>query len=203
MLARALVLVAVVLSVGALVAGPTLAAAGKDKKPEIGKPAPDFELPDCYGKKFKLSEFKDKVVVLEWINQNCPISVGKHNDKTMQNTLKKFADQGVVWPAIDSTWNLDAEKNRRYAAKQGLAYRILHDPDGRVGHKYAAETTPHMFVIDKKGKLVYDGAIDGQKVGKKDKNYVADAITAVLKGSAVSPSRTQAYGCGVKYKKRG
>jgi peroxiredoxin len=117
----------------------------------------------------------------------------------MQNTLKKYADRGVVWLAIDSTSSLDAESNRVYTARKGLAYPILNDPTGRVGHKYDAKTTPHMFVIDKAGTLVYTGAIDGEQDGKADQNYVADALDAVLSGSTVARSKTKPYGCGIKY----
>lgn len=170
--------------------------AAPDKKAEIGSPAPEFELKDVYSNTFKLSNFKDKIVVLEWINKNCPVSEAKHRDKTMQNTYKDRADRGVVWLAIDTTANAVPDENRIYAAKMGLAYPILHDPDGKVGRLYGAQTTPHMFVIDKKGNLAYDGAIDN-----KDKiNYVADAVDALLAGKPVSSSKTKPYGCGVKYK---
>lgn len=171
-------------------------AAATDKKTEIGSTAPDFDLKDVYGNTFKLSNFKDKIVVLEWINKNCPVSEAKHRDKTMQNTYKDRADRGVVWLSIDTTANAVPDENRIYAAKMGLAYPILHDPDGKVGRLYGAQTTPHMFVIDKKGNLAYDGAIDN-----KDKiNYVADAVDALLAGKPVSSSKTKPYGCGVKYK---
>lgn len=162
---------------------------------ELGNPAPGFELKDVFGKPFKLSDFKGHVVVLEWINFQCPVSHGKHDDKTMQDVYKKFADKGVVWLAIDSTAGRKPEENRVYAAKQGLAYPILHDPDGKVGRTYGAATTPHMYVIDAKGTLVYNGAIDD----KGSTNHVAEAVGATLAGKKPSTMKTAPYGCSVKY----
>jgi peroxiredoxin len=166
------------------------------KKAEIGKPAPDFELKDVYGKTFKLSDFKGKIVVLEWMNQKCPVSFGKHKDRVMQETYKKYAAKGVIWLAIDSSYYAKGEDDRVYAATMGLAYPILQDPDGKVGHVYDAKTTPHMFVIDAKGVLAYDGAIDDH--GKT--NYVSEAIEAVLADKPVKHAKTKPYGCSVKYK---
>jgi peroxiredoxin len=176
--------------------GQAAAGKGTPTKADIGAAAPSFALEDVYGKTFTLGDFKEHVVVLEWINQHCPVSHGKHKDGTMQNTYKKYADKGVIWLAIDSTYGAKPEANRVYAAQMGIAYPILHDPDGKVGHMYGAKTTPHMFVIDKKGVLVYDGAIDDQ--GKA--NYVAAALDAVLAGKPVENAKTKPYGCGVKYK---
>lgn len=161
----------------------------------IGSQAPDFALKDVYGKEFKFGDFKDKVVVLEWINRECPVSRGAHEKKVMQDLYKKYATKGVIWLAIDTTAGSDPEKNRIYAAEKGLAYPILHDPDGQVGRAYGAKTTPHMFVIDKTGKLVYNGAIDD----RKNTNFVAAALDEVLAGKPVSTSKTDPYGCSVKY----
>lgn len=176
----------------------TAAPDSASPKAELGKPAPDFELKDVYGKTFKLSDFEKKIVVLEWINKDCPVSRGCHDKEIMQKTYRKYADKGVVWLAIDSTAQpkpVEPESNRVYAAKQNLAYPILHDPEGKVGHAYSAQRTPHMYVIDKSGKLVYMGAIDD----KNKTNYVAAAIEDLLADRAVSRPRTDAYGCGVKY----
>jgi len=163
---------------------------------EVGAPAPAFELPDVYGKPFKLDEFKGRIVVLEWINQACPVSRGKHDDGVMQKTYKKYARDGIIWLAIDSTHGRKPEQNRVYAAEQHLAYPILQDAEGKVGRAYGARTTPHMFVIDKKGILAYDGAIDD----KADKNYVAAALDALLADRPVTPAKTAPYGCSVKYR---
>jgi len=183
--------------VSALVlAGTVFVPAMAAKPPKIGQTAPAFSLPDCYGNDISLESFRGKVVVLEWINQKCPVSSGHHKKGTMQRLVKKYAGKGVVWLAIDSSHFCDAEKNRVYAARMGLAYPILHDPDGKVGKAYGAKTTPHMFVIDKSGRLVYNGAIDDQK----KTNYVELALEAVLAGKTVEKSKTRPYGCGVKYK---
>ena len=187
-----------VISLALLYSGSTAEekAAAETKKAKIGEPAPALALKDCYDKTFTLAEFKGKTVVLEWIYQRCPISKGCHEKKVMQNTYKKYADKGVVWLAIDSTYTAKPEGNRVYAAQMGLAYPILHDPEGTVGKAYGATNTPHMFVIDKAGKLAYAGAIDDQA----DKNYVAAALDELLAGKPVSKPQTKPYGCTVKYK---
>ncbi len=172
----------------------SVAAPKPDAQAKIGSAAPDFTLKDAFGKEFKLSEFKGKIVVLEWINQQCPVSRGHHQKKTMQDTYKKYADQ-IVWMAIDTGVKNKPEENRVYAAKMGLAYPILHDADGKVGRLYGAKTTPHMFVINKDGKLVYDGAIDNEG----STNYVAAAVDATVDGKPVAKSKTESYGCPVKY----
>lgn len=184
------------LVLGAFWVVPAIGGGAVEVKAKIGKPAPDFTLRDCHEKTFKLSDYKGKIVVLEWVNQHCPVTKGKHADKTMQKTFAKYARDGVVWLGIDSTSTLDVEKNRIYAAEMGLAFPLLNDSDGKVGRTYGARTTPHMFVIDKSGNLVYNGAIDDQ--GKR--NYVAEAIEAVVAGSTVAKAKTRPYGCSVKYK---
>jgi len=194
------VIVIIAVVAGVLVCNQSTAVPGPAQAPaqtkaKLGEPAPDFALKDVYGKEFKLSAFKDKIVVLEWINKGCPISRGCHDKGVMQNTYKKYAGKGVIWLAIDTTSGAKPEENRVYAAEQGLAYPVLHDPDGKVGRAYDARTTPHMFVIDQAQKLVYDGAIDDQ-----DKtNYVAAALDHVLADKPVEKPRTEPYGCTVKY----
>jgi len=165
-------------------------------KAELGSPAPQFALPDCYNKPFFLNEFKGKVVVLEWVNQRCPISMGAHREGKMQAIYKKYAGQGVVWLGIDSSHFADKEANRIHAAQMSITYPILNDPEGKVGKAYQAKTTPHMFIIDKAGNLVYDGAIDDQG----EKNYVVAALDEILAGKPVSKPKTKPYGCTVKYK---
>lgn len=171
-------------------------AANSPSKAELGAPAPDFELQDVFGKAFKLSEFKDRIVVLEWLNRDCPVSRGKHDDGVMQKLYKKYADDGLIWLGIDSTHGRKPEQNRVYAAEKGLAHPILLDSTGKVGRLYGAKTTPHMFVIDKKGVLAYDGAIDD----KGSNNHVAAAIDALLAGKPVSTAKTAPYGCSIKYR---
>lgn len=165
------------------------------KAAELGKPAPELHLKDALGKAFTLSEFKDKIVVLEWMNPNCPVSRGKQTDRVMQKTYAKYAGKGVIWLGIDSTAGQKAEANRVYAAEAELNYPVLLDPDGKVGHAYGATKTPHLFIIDKTGRLAYTGAIDDQG----QKNYVGAAIEDLLAGREVAKSRTEPYGCSVKY----
>ena len=166
----------------------------KAKKAEVGKPAPDFKLKGIDEKTYELSSYADKVVVLEWFNQDCPVS--RRYTPTMKELATKYAKSDVVWLAIDSTHYQKAEKDVEYRKKHGMPYPILMDTDGKVGRTYAAKTTPHMFVINK-GTLVYAGAIDN----KSSRNYVADALDAVLAGKDVPLAETQPFGCSVKYAK--
>jgi len=170
---------------------------------EIGKPAPDFTLKDIDGKEFKLSSFKGKTVVLEWINSECPVCQRHYKDKSMANTYNQFKTQNVVWLAIDSNNFAQTKKDAitKWWKDQGTPFPYLLDAPGTVGKLYGAKTTPHMFVIDPKGTLAYAGAIDDNNNGDKTKpqNYVADALTAITKGSAVATATTKPYGCSVKY----
>jgi peroxiredoxin len=194
-----LVITAALLSVGlgtyALTIAQNPAAASSREAAKIGSAAPDFKLKDTFGKEFALSEFKGRPVVLEWVNQDCPVSRAAHEKSKMQNVYKKYADKGVIWLGVDSTQGMTAERNRVYAARMSMAYPILLDPEGKVGRLYQAKRTPHMFVIDKGGTLVYDGAIDDQK----NQNYVAAALDDLMANRPVSKSKTDAYGCGIKY----
>ncbi len=171
---------------------------------EIGKPAPAFSLKDADGAEHKLADLKGKIVVLEWINHECPVVNRCHNAKTMTNTLAKFKGKPVVWLAIDSShFSLDKISNiRKWTDKQKLGYPYLLDADGKVGQLYGAKTTPHLFVIDKSGVLAYRGAVDDDPYGKNETktNYVESAIDALLKGSTVAVATTKSYGCSVKYK---
>jgi peroxiredoxin len=162
-----------------------------------GQPSPDFALKDVYGKEFKLSEFKGKIVVLEWVNKDCPVSHGAHAKQEMQKTYKKYAGKGVVWLAIDSTETATPEANRVYAAEQGLAYPVLLDAEAKVANAYGAKRTPHMFVIESTGTLAYAGAIDD----KAGKNFVAAAIDDLLAHRPVAKPKTDPYGCGIKNSK--
>jgi peroxiredoxin len=176
----------------------------KAKEPvKIGNPAPDFEIKSCEGKAYKLSDHKDKIVVLEWISQDCPWS--RRALPALKATAEEYAKQGVVWFAIDSTHYQTAEKNAKYAKEKELPYPILTDSDGKVGRFYGAKTTPHIFIINK-GKLVYMGAHDNDQVREQKKeehrNYVSEALDAVLVDKKVPSPVTVPYGCTVKYEKK-
>lgn len=168
---------------------------------ELGQPAPDFELGDTDGKRFKLSEQRGRVVVLEWFNPDCPYVVEAHGAGGALETLgNRAAKQNVVWVAINSGHrgnpSTGSERNQRAKEELAIEYPILLDESSWVGAAYGAKTTPHMFVIDAKGKLVYAG-------GHADRESGANLIEAVLaelaKGAEPSTPRTQNFGCGVKY----
>ena len=171
---------------------------------EVGKPAPEFALKDVDGKEHKLSSYKGKVVILEWANHECPVCQRHYKDKTMANTYTSFKDKGVVWLAVDSSNFADtkADAIKKWWKDQGSPFPYLLDAPGTVGKSFGAKTTPHMFVIDQKGTLIYAGAIDDNADGSKTKpqNYVTDAVNAALKGTAVATATTKPYGCSVKYK---
>jgi peroxiredoxin len=174
---------------------------------EIGKPAPDFTLTDVDGKEHKLSQYKGKTVVLEWTNHRCPYVV-HHQAKahTMQTTAARYKDKDVVWLAIDSSHYAEKQKDsiKKFAVDNGITVPILVDASGTVGKMYGARTTPHMFVINAEGVLVYTGAIDDNPdpfSGKRTatQNYVAQAVDACLAGRKVKTASTKPYGCSVKY----
>ncbi len=180
---------------------------GKKAAAKIGEPAPAFSLTDLEGKTHTLADLKGKVVVLEWFNPGCPVVVMHHKAGTMKDTQAKFAKEDVVWLAVNSgapgMQGHGKEVNAEAKTEWNIGYPILLDESGSVGKSFGAKTTPHMFVIDKAGTLVYAGAIDngsGNKIG--DVNYVDKALTQVLAGETVSTPETKAYGCGVKYGKQ-
>ena len=165
--------------------------------------APEFTLTNYDGKVISLSDYKNKIVVLEWFNYECPF-VKYHYDKanTMVELGNKYKDKGVVWLAVNSTKHLTTEKNKDFADKHKLNYPILDDRSGKVGRAYSAKTTPHMFIIDTKGSVVYNGAIDNSPLGRKKEgaiNYVDKALAELTAGKAVSIPNTKPYGCTVKY----
>jgi len=171
-----------------------------EEKAESPK-APAFTLEDVNGAKVSLSDSAGKIVVLEWANPGCPIWLRVHKAGTFKALAEKYKDKGVVWLAINSTHTSDREKNRKFAEAEKLPYPYLDDHAGSVGRAYGAKTTPHMFVIDKDGRLAYQGAIDDNPSGRKENplNYVDQALTELLAGKAVSVPKTEPYGCSVKY----
>ncbi len=171
------------------------ASAGGGTALEVGQPAPDFTLTGADGKSYRLADYKDKIVVLEWFNKDCPVC--KRYNETMVRLANTYSDRGVVWLAVDSTHFRKADENAEFARDRGIAYPILCDFDGKVGKQYHAITTPHMFVINK-CVLTYNGAIENTK--EKGRNYVAAALDALLSGRTVDVPRTKPFGCSVKYK---
>ena len=173
---------------------------------EIGKAVPSFTLKGIDGKSHSFGDFKGKIVVLEWTNPNCPFVQRVYRDKIMSSVQKKYADE-VVWLAINSTnpdqGDFESTESLSKIYKQwGAAFStMLLDPEGTVGRMFDAKTTPHMFIVDKEGKLIYAGAIDDDpRGGKSDAlNYVDPALTSLNEGKSVAVSTSRPYGCSVKY----
>ncbi len=178
--------------------------------PEVGEPAPGFTAMDTQGTEHSLSDFKGKYVVLEWFNHECPY-VRKHYDtKNMQSLQEKYTEKGVVWLAINSSapgkqGHLTKESGSERIAEEGAEpTALLLDPEGEVGKLYDAKTTPHMYIINPEGTLVYAGAIDDDSSSRKSAvesatNYVAANLDALMEGNAVKVAKTEPYGCSVKY----
>jgi len=177
--------------------------------PKIGEAAPDFSLPDAQGKTHQLSDYKDKVVVLEWTNHDCPF-VRKHYDSNnMQQLQKTYAEKDVVWLSVISSapgkqGHVSPEKAQDLTSSRNAAPNaVLLDAEGTVGKAYGAKTTPHMYVINK-GILSYMGGIDSiPSTDPADvpsaEPYLQVAVDAVLAGKAVAKPMTRPYGCSVKY----
>jgi peroxiredoxin len=175
-----------------------------------GQPAPDFTLTDTAGKPVKLSDQKGKYVVLEWVNPDCPYVQKHYNSANMPNLQKEYGGRQVVWLTINSTreghseFKTPQQMTGWMKEKGGAPSATLLDRDSKVGKMYGAVTTPHMYVIDPKGTLVYVGAIDDKRSTsvadvKVAKNYVRVALEESMAGKAVSNASTSPYGCTVKY----
>jgi len=186
-------------------------AAAPSTTAAVGQPAPDFTLPDLDGKEVRLSDHKGKLVVLEWFNPECPFVKAAHTKGSLKDAADKAQAKGVVWLAINSnspgSQGSALETNREAKASFGMNHPILRDESGDVGRLYGAKRTPHMYVIDAQGTLVYAGAIDNSPDGEGESpqggtlvRYVEEAIADVAEGKPVRTSQTEAYGCTVKYR---
>jgi len=192
-----------------LVAG--LSSVAAFASPKIGEPAPAFTLKDASGKDRSLADYKGKIVVLEWINHDCPF-VKKHYDAgNMQRIQKDVTGQDIVWLSIFSSAEgtqghvTGKEALKLTADKKAAPTALLLDADGTVGRLYDAKVTPHMYVINEAGALVYNGAIDDQPSPKPASleganNFVLKAINETKAKKQVAQAVTKPYGCGVKYK---
>lgn len=176
----------------------------------VGQPAPDFKAADTAGKIRQLSDYKGKLVVLEWTNPGCPF-VQKHYSGNMQSLQKEFTGKGVVWLAINSTetgsgdYLAPARLAGWMGEKQAAASATLMDESGQIGQLYGAKTTPHMYIVSPQGQLVYAGAIDSISSARVDDiktatNYVRQGLNEALGGKAISVASSRAYGCSIKYK---
>ncbi|MEQ1505656.1 MAG: redoxin domain-containing protein, partial [Myxococcota bacterium] len=169
---------------------------------ELGRPAPDFSLKALDGTTHTLAQYRGETVVLEWFNPGCPFIRDTHRaGGALDGAAAARAADGVVWLAINSgaagKEGADPADNVAAAAAWSLAHPILLDPDGAVGHRYGAVSTPHLFVIDPTGVLVYRGAIDNRPLGKGDGlrvDYVARALDDVKAGRKVATPETKPYG---------
>jgi peroxiredoxin len=179
--------------------------------PPVGSTAPDISATDSKGKTQTLSQYKGKYVVLEWFNPECPFVKKHYGSGNMQKLQEEFTGKGVVWLTIDSNapgleGNLTAEQaNQRIAEWKAHSTAFLLDPDGKAGRTYAAKNTPHMFVINPDGKIVYEGAIDSKATANpadiaSSNNYVKTALDESLAGKTVTTPSSRPYGCSVKYK---
>jgi peroxiredoxin len=198
---------------GALAAASWLASASfsvQAATATVGQAAPDFSALDTSGKTRNLSDYKGKLVVLEWTNPGCPF-VRKHYSGNMQALQREFTAKGVVWLSINSTeaesgdYLAPAKLAGWMAEKQGQPTATLMDESGRVGQLYGARTTPHMYIISPQGQLIYAGGIDSIPSARVDDiktatNYVRQGLTEALGGKPLSVGASRAYGCSVKYK---
>lgn len=177
---------------------------------EVGKPAPDFTLTDTNGKEHKLSDYRGKYVVLEWVNHGCPFVRKFYGSGTMQKLQKQATDDGVVWLAINSSapgtqGNMTPEEANRVSKEKNAAHTaLLFDGEFETARAYGATATPHMFVIDPEGTLIYGGAIDSIPTAKvedieKAENYVLAALDASKAGKPVKNPVTRSYGCPIKF----
>ena len=176
---------------------------------ETGKPAPDFTGTDINGKTVKLSDYAGKVIVIESYNSDCPFCNNHYKTGAMPELQKDLAAKGVMWLIVNSvnpknpSHRTPEQAKAEMADKKITADAWIDDSSGTIGHLYGMETTPQMFVIDKTGTLVYDGAIDNKPDPSHDpktaRNYAREAVDAVMAGKLVAVSQTKPYGCSVKY----
>ncbi len=178
--------------------------------PAVGKAAPQFKAVDTYGKTHSLSQYRGKWVVLEWLNHKCPYVRKHYDNKVMQALQKKYADKGVVWLSVVSSapgnqGHFPNDKANALTKEKGAApHAVLIDESGTVGRTYDARTTPHMFVVNPQGTLVYMGGIDDKQSSraadlKGARPHVDIALQEAMAGKPISVPTSQPYGCSVKY----
>jgi len=179
----------------------------EEEKAKLGEKAPEFKLFDAKDQQRSLSDYKDKIIVLEWTNPECEFVSNIYRTKEMQKAYKdvKKIDKSIVWLAINSGANTTAAKNNFWIQKYSIKYPILLDQNGAVAKTYNVRRTPHMVVIDKEGIIRYQGAIDDNNLmlKKSDEitNYVAKAVQQIVDDETVSTDTTKTYGCSIKQSK--
>ncbi len=176
----------------------------------LDQPAPLFTLTDASGKEHSLADYHGSFVVLEWVNYDCPFVHKHYSSGNMQKLQKKYGGKGVVWLSICSSargrqgYFEGKELTNRIALEKAVPAAYLIDQEGKVGTQYGARTTPHMFVVDPKGILIYAGGIDNIPSTDIDDipkatNYVQEVLDAAMAGSTVITKASRSYGCSVKY----
>jgi len=176
----------------------------------VGEPAPEFQATDSHGQTHKLSEYRGKFVVLEWHNNGCPYTRKHYESGNMERLQKEWTARGVIWFTVISSapgeqGYVTAQQENDYLTRMNASpTAALLDPQGEVGRLYRAKTTPHMFVINPAGLLIYDGAIDNKPTTDpadiaSAKNYVSEALEEAMAGKPVSVPTSRPYGCSVKY----
>ena len=177
---------------------------------KVGDQAPDFTGTDSHGQAHKLSDYHGKFVVLEWHNNGCPFTKKHYESGNMQRLQKEWIDKGVIWFTVISSspgsqGYVSADQENEYLQKMhAVPTAAILDPKGDIGHLYGAKTTPHMFVINPQGQIIYNGAIDDKATTDPSdingaNNYVSDALQEAMSGKAVAVANTRPYGCSVKY----
>jgi peroxiredoxin len=176
----------------------------------VGQPAPDFKATDSNGQSHELSAYRGKFVVLEWHNNGCPYTRKHYESGNMQRLQKEWTAKGVIWFTVISSapgqqGYVTAEQENEYLKRMNAApTAALLDPQGELGRLYGAKTTPHMFIINPQGVLIYDGAIDSKASTDQSDiptatNYVSQALDEAMAGKPVSTPTSRPYGCSVKY----
>ena len=177
------------------------------KKAKVGEPAPTFSLPGLDGKLVDLKSYQGKTVVLEWFNPDCPFVKYAYGDGPLKTMAKEQVAKGVVWLSINSgaqgKQGHGLERNKKAKEEYQMASTILLDEEGVVGKAYGARTTPHMYIVDKAGVLVYAGALDNAPVGEPKEGalvkHLEIALGDLAAGKPVAVAETTPYGCSVKY----
>ncbi|PJI44374.1 thioredoxin family protein [Ferrovibrio sp.] len=208
MISRRILLSAAAIGTIGLLTAPQLVSANSGV--QIGQAAPAFTAKDTNGKTVSLADLKGKTVVLEWSNHDCPFVKKHYTGNNMQALQKKWTGQNVVWLTIVSSpvgeqGHVDAAQANKLTTDRGAApSAVLLDPKSQIARAYGATVTPHMYVIDKTGKLAYAGGIDDKPSTRVDdlkgaRNFVDSALTELAQGKAVSTTTARPYGCTVKY----
>lgn len=175
-----------------------------------GEQAPDFTVSDSQGKTQSLSKYKGKHIVLEWFNKDCPYVKKHYGSDNMQKLQREYTQKGAIWLTVLSSapgkqgHETVEQVNATMKEKKGSPTAVLLDPEGKLGKLYGAKTTPHLFIVNPEGKLVYQGAIDDKATSdpediKTAKGYVRQALDQSMSGKPVDPASTVPYGCSVKY----